>query len=348
MIMRKGIYILLVLVLCGCSKIVHKPKVPSAVHVETVVVAPQLSHAQSRYVGEVCAVRETPLSMQSAGRVLEIGCRDGERVRKGQVLVRIDSTQSVNALRSAEASLRHAQDGYDRAKQVHTKGGVTDQQMVEIESQLTQAESMYAAAKRRVEECTLRSPFDGVVSGLKLSIGETVTPGIQLFSILDISSLSVRFSVPEGEIGGVESNSGTVEVPAAGVELPIRITEKSVRANTLTHAYSVTAAIKGGVGVLMPGMVGKVRLETSSQTEHGPASPDRIQTIVIPAHCVLLMPKGPTVWVVENGKAVRRAIEVSGYQANGVQVSSGLEVGDTLVVEGYQKLYTGCEVVCGL
>ena len=339
--------IVLSVVLCGCSKIVHRQQ-PSAVYVETMVVSPSsMTAGHSRYVGEVCAGRETSLSMQSGGRVLWLGCRDGERVESGQVLVRIDSTQSVNALRSAEASLRHAQDGYNRVKQVYAKGGVTEQQMVEIESELVQAESMYSAARRRVEECTLRSPFAGVISGMRLSVGETVTPGAVLFSVLDISSLSVRFSVPEGEIGEIDryaqrektaalkenSYSGTVDVPAAGVELPIRITEKSVRANPLTHAYIVTAAIQGGAGVLMPGMVGKVKIDRCAAGSG--------QTIVIPAHCVLLMPKGPTVWVVEDGKAVRRSIEVSGYQAGGVQVSSGLQAGDTLVVEGYQKLYSG-------
>ena len=334
--MRKGIYILLVLLVCSCSKIVHKPQQPAPIRVETIVVVPQATNIHSRYVGEVAAIRETPLSMQSAGRVLKVGCHDGERVKQGQVLVQVDSTQAVNALRSAEASLHHAQDGYDRAKQVHVKGGVTDQQMVEIESQLTQAQSMYDAARRRVEECTMSAPFDGVVSGFNLSVGQTITPGIQLFSVLDISSLSVRFGVPEDEINQLTETDGIVEVPAAGAVLPIRITEKSVSANPVTHSYAVTAKIIGGTKVLMPGMVGKVTMHSEGSGE-----------IVIPAHCVLLMPKGPTVWVVEDGKAVRREIEVNGYQANGVQISSGLQAGDTLVVEGYQKLYTGCKVIKG-
>ena len=182
----------------------------------------------------------------------------------------------------------------------------------------------------------MSAPFDGVVSGFNLSVGQTITPGIQLFSVLDISSLSVRFGVPEDEINQLTETDGIVDVPAAGAVLPIRITEKSVSANPVTHSYAVTAKIIGGTKVLMPGMVGKVTMHSEGSGE-----------IVIPAHCVLLMPKGPTVWVVEDGKAVRREIEVNGYQANGVQISSGLQAGDTLVVEGYQKLYTGCKVIKG-
>lgn len=332
----KNILVLLpLLAFVGCSHIERKAQEPSAVRVTTVVVQPQATEVHSRYVGEITAGRETPLSIQTTGRILMTGCRDGERVRKGQVLLRVDSVQSLNALRSAEASLRHAQDGYDRAKQVHSKGGVTDQQMVEIESQLTQAKSMYSAAKRGVEECTLRAPFDGVISGFDLSVGQTVVPGMPLFSVLDISSLSVRFGVPEGEITRLTEHKGEVEVPAAGVVLPIRISEKSVSANPITHSYAVTADITGDIRGLMPGMVGKVTLRTRNAEE-----------IIIPAHCVQLMPDGPTVWVVSKGAASRRSIGVSGYCANGVQVNQGLQTGDTLVVEGYQKLYKGCKVLC--
>ena len=61
--------------------------------------------------------------------------------------------------------------------------------------------------------------------------------------------------------------------------------------------------------------------------------------------CVLLKQEGPTVWVIENGKAVRREITTGGYQADGVRVTSGLNAGDTLIVEGYQKLYKDCNVI---
>ena len=113
-------------------------------------------------------------------------------------------------------------------------------------------------------------------------------------------------------------------------------------ANALTHTYDVTARIQGGAEVLMSGMVGIVSVESKAENQTSKAA------IVIPAKCVLLKPEGPTVWVVENGEAVRRSIVSGGYQADGVQISEGLQPGDTLITEGYQKLYTGCKVVCSL
>lgn len=326
---------------CACSRIERKAnKEPAPIAVRTMVVQSQAPQNSSRYVGVIEAIHETPLSIQTTGRVIELTCRDGERVKKGQVLVQIDSTRAVNSLRAAEASLKHAEDGYKRAKQVHAKGGVTDQQMVEIESQLTQAQSVYALAKQQLDECTLRAPFEGVISGLTLSVGQTVLPGMRLFSLLDISALSVRFSVPEGEISTIaEGDKGTMECPAINTTYSIIVSEKAISANQLTHSYDVKAKIANGqkqiTSSLMPGMVAKVSLLNTQYS---------LPDIIIPAYCVLLMPQGPTVWVVEQGRAIRRNIAVEGYFADGIRVTEGLNAGDSLIIDGYQKLFNNCRV----
>ena len=89
-------------------------------------------------------------------------------------------------------------------------------------------------------------------------------------------------------------------------------------------------------------MVAVVKLKANSQQLTAS------QNIVIPAQCVLLKPEGATVWVVEDGKAARRLVTVDGYQADGVRVTEGLQEGDQLITEGYQKLYNGCAVDCTL
>ena len=309
--------------------------------VSTIVVASQAGSATTRYVGTIEPARETPLSMQSAGRVVAVNVKNGERVSKGQVLLSIDNTQALNAFQAAEASLTHAEDGYTRAHQVHEKGVIADQKMVEIESQLAQAKSVYAAAKQQLDECSLVAPCDGIVDGLSVEKGQTIIPGVKLCAVLDVSGFSVRFTVPEGEINFFRNGHGTVggEVECAAVNkvFPIVVKEKSVTANPLTHTYDVVARVHGGTDVLMTGMVGVVKLKVESS--------ELKENIVVPARCVLLNPQGHSVWVVENGKAVRREIVIDGYQADGIRVLSGLQPGDSLITDGYQKLYTNCSVI---
>lgn len=321
--------------LYGCSSpIKHKQAEVPPIAVQTHVVGTQSVQSSVRYVGTIEARSETPLSMQTGGRVLAINCHDGERVSKGQVLLRVDSTQAVNALRSAEATLRQAQDGYERVKQVYSKGAVTDQQMVEIETRLNQAVAMCDAARQQVNECELIAPTSGLINGLDVQVGQTLLPGVRVLTLLDMSAFTVRFTVPEAEIGSIAiGQKGEVECLAANAVLPCRVTDKSLKANQLAHTYEVKAVVDGRNN-LRPGMVCKVRLSIAN--DHSP--------IVIPAQCVHLQRQSPSVWVARNGKAERVSICVGGYLANGILVTEGLQPGDTLITDGFQKLYQGCRI----
>ena len=84
-------------------------------------------------------------------------------------------------------------------------------------------------------------------------------------------------------------------------------------------------------------MVGVVQLKIENETPE--------EEIIIPARCVLLQPKGHTAWVIENDSAVRKEIIIGGYEADGVRIETGLQAGDTLIIDGYQKLYNGCKVI---
>ncbi|MBQ3997915.1 MAG: efflux RND transporter periplasmic adaptor subunit [Paludibacteraceae bacterium] len=331
------IFILALLFLGSCTKHDSAQREQAPIKVKTMVVAPQENGAVSRYVGAIEPAHSTPLSLQTTGRVVEIAVKNGQRVTQGQTILAVDNTQALNALRTAEASLRHAQDGFDRVSKVHDKGVVSDQKMVEIESQLAQARSLYEAAQQQLKECTLTAPCEGVIDGLNMVIGQTVLPGTTLCTILDMRAYSVRFTVPEAEIGALP-DKGQVVCEAIHAELPITITERGITANPLTHTYEVVADIKDKAEGLKAGMVAVVKLKANSQQLTAS------QNIVIPANCILLKPEGATVWVVEDGKAARRLVTVDGYQADGVRVTEGLQEGDQLITEGYQKLYNGCLV----
>ena len=331
--MEKITYItVLALALMACSKTGDKQVESQALRVHTTVIAAQTNNAVTRYVGTVEPAKETPLSLQTAGRVVSIQAKNGQRLHKGQTILQVDNTQALNALQSAEATLRHAEDGYNRASKVHDKGVVSDQKMVEIESQYKQAQSMYAAAKQQLQECTLTAPCDGVLSGLDLAVGQTVIPGTKLCSVLDVSGFTVRFTVPEAEVGSL-AEQGEMECAAINQTLPVTLISKEVTANPLTHTYDATARINGGKDVLRAGMVGIVCMPVL-----------RSEAIVIPARCVLLKPEGATIWLKQNGQASRRIITVGGYEADGVRVLGGLQAGDSVITDGYQKLYEGCKV----
>ena len=336
----------------SCGRKAGKPaQTVAPIPVQVQVVGEQTSVAQHTYVGTIEEERRVPLSVETGGQVLEVACRMGERVQKGEVLLRVDSASAIDAREAARATLRQAEDAYRRVTEVHGAGGVTEQQLIEVETKLAQARSMAAMAERRVENCVLRSPSDGVVGEVHVAEGQMLSPMTPAMTLYIVDRLYVTFSVPESEVAEIAvGDMGSMEVPAIeqGAKLvptcresqepstsfPVRVVEKGMKANALSHAYPVRAEVLKK-GLLLPGMVGKVRMQ--GQQSEG---------VVIPAACVQVTTEGKSVWVVqEDSTAVRRRIQIGQYVPNGVLVTDGLQTGDRVVTDGFQKLYKGAMII---
>ena len=353
------------LLLLSCGRKAAKPvQTVAPIPVQVQVVGEQTSVAQHTYVGTIEEERRVPLSGETGGQVLVVACRMGERVQKGEVLLRMDSASAIDAREAARATLRQAEDAYRRVTEVHGAGGVTEQQLIEVETKLAQARSMAAMAERRVENCVLRSPSDGVVGEVHVAEGQIVSPMTPAMTLYIVDRLYVTFSVPESEVAEIAvGDMGSMEVPAIepraksqepSTSFPVRVVEKGMKANALSHAYRVHAEVLGVdkevrdgakllnsklsncqiINLLLPGMVGKVRMQ--GQQSEG---------VVIPAACVQVTTEGKSVWVVqEDSTAVRRLIQIGQYVPNGVLVTDGLQTGDRVVTDGFQKLYKGAKV----
>ena len=304
--------------------------------VKVLTVGGQTSVVTHTYVGTIEEEKRVPLSMETGGQVVEVGCRVGGQVKTGDVLLRVDSATAVDAREVADAALRQAEDGYRRVAEVYGAGGVTAQQLVEVETKRAQARSMASLAARRVEGCTLTSPCEAVVGDVSAVVGQTVVSSVPVVALLIINRLYVSFSVPEDEIAAIRiGDTGVAEVPAAETgSVGIKVVEKGMKAHALSHTYTVRAEVTEK-GDLLPGMVSKVRMD--GQRRDG---------IVVPAVCVQVAPDGHYLWAAKaDGTAEKQYITVGEYLPGGVLVTGGLQAGDKVITDGFQKLYKGCRIV---
>lgn len=331
--MRKVLVIGCAIVLCGCAKQVRFAEQPP-LRVEVCAVTARADVRISQYVARIEEGSSVPLSMAIGGKVTEVHCRVGDRVKADEVLLRIDDTQARQSLQAAEATLRTAQDGYDRAKQVYAEGGITEQKMVEIESKLSQAQSVVASAKKMLDDCTLRAPSAGTIGRCDIHVGQLVAPAMTLVTVIDVNALKVVFTVPEREIATISiGDRATADVPAIGVQaLPVVIAEKSPIASRVAHTYEVKGLIKHRS--LLPGMTGTVAISAHESS-----------VTVVPYHCVTLLQDGPTVWIAHDSIAERRRIVTGAATADGVMVTGGLNEGELIITEGFHKLYNGAKIV---
>lgn len=333
------IFILSLLCLNSCGFNSNPQQEIKPIPVDVLTIAEQKQVNTHTYIGKIEECASIPISAPTGGLVTHIYVTNGEQVAKGQALLQVDRIQAYNSLQIALATLQQATDGYQRAQQVYEKGGVTEQKMVELRSQLQQAQSMVAIARKGLDDCTITAPRDGIITECDLQIGQHIAPAIPIITLLDIEEYKVSFDVPEKDISTIcIGSNGKMSIEAIGQSnIPIRIIEKNLIANRLAHTYTVIATLihptQQVKQQLLPGMVGKVQLQAQA-----------IEGIIIPATCIHTQAHSKMVWVVEEGKAMRRPIEVGSYTANGILITNGLSVGDVIITNGYQKMYNGVPV----
>lgn len=327
-----------VAMLCSCqlARLKRVRVTPDPVTVSVVEVKYGRTVRIRSYVGTVESAKEAVINAAHSGDLQSVAVRQGQKVDRSQLLASIGSSSLKSLHEASLAALKQAQDGYDRAQQVYSKGGITEVKMMEITTKLTQAQAAEAAAAASLEDCRIRAPFDGRIARVFVHQGERVTIDQPLFSIIDASGLEVSISVPENEIAGIRiGDMARVVFPALGTtEHVATVKEKGLIANPLSHTYNCRLNIADCPAELLSGMVGKVFLDA-----------DAGEAVVIPSDAVKLCDEGRYVWVVsDDGKVSRRIVRVSAYAGHGVVVESGLEVGEKVVMEGMDKVSTGMSV----
>jgi RND family efflux transporter MFP subunit len=290
---------------------------------------------QNSYPGYLEEGQSVDLAFKYGGLLEQIYVKEGSRVTKGQRLAKVSSPTLENSLRSAQATLEQAQDAYNRLKKVHDNGSLPDIKWKEMEANLEKAQAAYDLAYAMIAENDLTAPFSGTVSAVNVEVGENIPPLRPVVSLINTDKMSVKITVPENEIAAIHAGDpAEIVIPALNDRhYSGQVTEKGMTASLLTHSYPVKVLVDNPDKDLASGMIAKVMLKA-----------DVNSAIIIPANAILINKDGKFVWVVENERATRRMIQISGYSGIGVIVSEGLKGGDQVIVEGYQKVSEGMKV----
>jgi len=335
----------LVFVIVGCGQQAQKrEKAPTRVRTE--VVEPASKESSQSYVGVVEENEATAVSFTTMGTVRRVLVSEGQAVARGQLIAELDDTQARNILEGARASMAQAEDALARYGQLHAKGSMTDAQWVEVQSKVAQARSQLAVAEKNLSDCRLLAPVSGIVGRKNVSAGETAMPSQAVVTLLDITSVKVRFSVPEAEMAAITPQSPTrILVEAIGREFQGGRIEKGVQADALTHTYDVRVRVENKERALLPGMVAKVALGSVSAATSVATTSER--PLSLPLTSLQRRPDGTLfVWTVSSDNTAHRSsVTIGAPQVNRVEISTGIAEGTRVVTEGYQKLSEGTKVV---
>ena len=333
--------LLTILMVCSCSE-KKENGVKAPTRVKTEVVSSVCDMAGQTFVGIVEEREGTAVSFTSMGIVKRVLVNEGQAVSRGQLIAEMDDTQARNLLSGAEAQMTQANDALERYKMLHDNGSLPEVQWVEIQSKVAQAKSQYEVAKKNLVDCRLTAPVSGIIGKKLVGAGETALPSQAVVTILDISSVKVKVSIPEAEISGITASTpSTINVEAAQKQVNGGRIEKGIQADALTHTYEVRINVQNGDRKLLPGMVANVILTP------GPSLLREGSDCSLPIISIQRKADGSLfVWTVAKDSTAHRAAVTTGeIQGNRMIISSGIENGQRVVTEGYQKLSEGTKVI---
>jgi len=301
--------------------------------------------------GELRAAREATVRAKMPGSVLDVRAEEGQAVRRGEVLARIEarplqdallSTQS--AVRSAEQSLAVAEREADRTASL-VKGGALAERDLELarsavtgaQAQLADARARLASVRQQLADAVVTAPISGVVSGRPVNAGDVVSPGTLIATIIDPSSMLLEASVPSEALAALKLGT-PVEFEVRGYPGQIfdgHIERIAPAADPVTRQVTIFVDVPNTRGRLVAGLFAEGRVTAERRT-----------AVVVPATAVDTSGQSPWVLRLRDGKAERVPVRIGvrDDRAERLEILSGVAAGDILLAGAARAVTPGTPV----
>ncbi len=297
-------------------------------------------------IGTLVAARGVTLATELPGTVREISFESGSFVRKGTVLVRLDTSTEQAQLAAAQADAELARVSVERARTLRRNESNSPADLDAAEARAKQANAAVATLRANIAKKTIRAPFDGRISIRQVELGQVVAPGTPIASLQSVSPIYAEFWVPQQELAelrtGQRARVRTDAYPDASWNG--EITTVNTEVDVATRNVRVRATFANPDGRLRPGMFANVEILSS----------EKRPVLMIPATAVMFAPYGDSVFAIEEKKdektgrtalVVRQKfVRLGDRRGDFVAVASGLEAGERVVANGAFKLRNGMTV----
>jgi membrane fusion protein (multidrug efflux system) len=297
-------------------------------------------------VGTLVAVRAVTLASEVPGMVRDIGFDSGAFVRRGDILVKLESSTEEAQLASAQADAQLAGASLQRARSLRASNTNTPADLDAAEARAKQAAASVANLQATIAKKTIRAPFDGRVSIKQVELGQVLASGTAIASLQSIHPVYGEFWLPQQALSdltlGMKVNLKTDVFPKTSWEGILTTINPEV--DVSTRNVRVRATFPNSDGRLRPGMFVNVEV----------LSPQKQPVLVIPSTAVLYAPFGDSVFAIEEKKdpagntgliAHQKFVRLGERRGDLVAVVSGLTPGEAIVSSGAFKLRNGAAVV---
>ena len=276
---------------------------------------------------------ESQVVAKTSGVALAVMVEEGQQIKAGQALVRLDPDRARLAVAQAEAQMRKLENNYHRARQLVDQQMISANDVDQIKFDLENARAQYNLAKLELSYTTVVAPISGVIASRSIKTGNFVQINTPIFRIVDNSKLEATLNVPERELATLKAG------------LPVLLQADALPGKTFQGVVDrVANVVDAGSGTfrvvcafadatLQPGMFSRIRIDYDQ----------RADALVVP-RIALLDDGDPAVFVVRDGKAARVPVKLGYADGKWLEVREGLKPGDRVVTAGKVALRDGSAV----
>lgn len=297
--------------------------------VDAMVIQPQLLKNKIFVAGTLLANDEVELRPEVSGRVTDIFFAEGSRVKKGEVLLKINDRELRAQLKRKEYEEKEASDKEARMRRLFELNGISQEEYDKAANALGMIKAEKEIIQSQLAKMHIVAPFDGMVGLKYVSEGSYVTSNMLIATMQDVDPIKVEFSVPEKYAKQMEQGREiTVWVGDYQKEYKGSVYAVEAKIDPATRTMKARARIPNPRGDLIPGSFAKVDI-TLEQLPNA---------IVIPAESIIPEMSGEKVFICVNGKVRSVSVKTGIRTETGVQIVEGLNSQDTLVVTGLLQL----------
>lgn len=324
------IYMNKILILALISALNLRPALASTIGVASApslpVVAVQKHRVDLSFPAEslVEAVQQASVGAQVAGRVLEVKADAGQRVSKGDVLMRIDAREAEEGVRAATAQYANAKINYERSRNLRDQKFLSQAAVDKAKADFDAAAANRAAAGASQSHSTIVSPINGIVARRHAELGDMVTPGKPLFTVYEPGSLRVTASVPQYRLQDIRKvTMARVEFPELGKWVEATAVNLLPTADATTHVSQVRVSLPV-LPEATPGMFARVHFVVG-----------QAEKLTVPLSAVVRRGEVAAVYVqsADQRLSLRQLRLGERVGAGEIEVLAGLLAGDLVVTE---------------
>ena len=271
--------------------------------------------------------------------VTEVHFTDGQRVKKGDLLVSMDTSDELALLQEEQARLGEAKRLVKRLKPLTAQNATSKSALDAQKSIVSVAEARIKGIQSQIDKRLIKAPFDGLVGFSDISVGTLAQPGFELATIDDDTTMKMDFSVPERHLSylikGLKVEAQTQAFPEQ--KFNGEITSINSRINPVTRSVVVRAIIQNTDQLLKPGILMRIQLATQTRT-----------SLLIPEEAITANATEQRVFKIEHNDNITSVTEtlisIGTRQAGKIEILSGLKAGDQVVIHGTLRIKSGDQV----